>query len=88
MPGRDFQNDEEESGGKVKIHEKAGMRKDRYSSLSYNSYVAIQIESKLNKRMGRNSSDEAFIIKPPSSYKNKGKAVNTTYGKSTKAGWA
>ena len=35
----------EESGGKVKIHEKSGMRKDRYSSLSYNYYVAIQIEN-------------------------------------------
>ena len=36
----------DETGGKVKIYEKAGMRKDRYSSLSYNNYVATQIESK------------------------------------------
>ncbi len=30
----------EESGGRVRVYEKSGMRKDRYSSLSYNYYVA------------------------------------------------
>ena len=68
----------EESGGKVKIYEKSGMRKDRYSSLSYNYYVATQLEAKLNKRhsMGSQSVD-SFVIKPPSYSR---KAVNTFNG--------
>lgn len=71
----------EESGGKIKIYEKAGMRKDRYSSLSYNYYVAIQIENKMNKRQSLNvSASEMFVIKPPS-YKRR--AVNGIYGKNT-----
>ncbi len=68
----------EEAGGKVKIYEKAGMRKDRYSSLSYNYYVATQLETKMNKKMSMNlQSSDMFVIKPPSY---KGKAVNRTYG--------
>lgn len=63
------------AGGKIKIYEKSGMRKDRYSSLSYNYYVAVQIENKLEKR-SRSSSDfgTSFFIKPPANYK--GKAVS------------
>lgn len=73
----------EESGGRVKIYEKAGMRKDRYSSLSYNYYVAIQIETKMSKKMSMNlQSSDMFVIKPPSY---KGKAVNRINGfRSTK----
>lgn len=68
----------EEAGGKVKIYEKAGMRKDRYSSLSYNYYVATQLETKMSKRMSMNlQSTDMFVIKPPSY---KGKAVNRTNG--------
>lgn len=71
----------EESGGKVRIYEKTGMRKDRYSSLSYNYYVAMQIENKMSKRNSMNiSSSEMFVIKPPSF---KGKAVNRIYGRNT-----
>lgn len=71
----------EESGGKVRIYEKTGMRKDRYSSLSYNYYVAMQIENKMSKRNSVNiSSSEMFVIKPPSF---KGKAVNRIYGQNT-----
>lgn len=56
----------EEVGGKVKIYEKAGMRKDRYSSLAYNYYVALQIENKMNKKRARNADDQNwFQIKPP-----------------------
>lgn len=40
----------EESSGRVKISEKSTMRKDRYSSLSYNYYVATQLEAKLGKK--------------------------------------
>ena len=68
----------EESGGKVKIYEKAGMRKDRYSSLSYNYYVAMQLETKMSKKTSMNlQSSDMFVIKPPSY---KGKAVNKTHG--------
>lgn len=75
----------EESGGKVKIYEKTGMRKDRYSSLSYNYYVAIQIESKLNKKQSVNiTTSDAFVIKPPSYH---GKAVKNINGKTQIASW-
>ena len=40
----------EESSGRVKISEKSTMRKDRYSSLSYNYYVATQLESKFGRK--------------------------------------
>lgn len=72
----------EESGGKVKIFEKAGMRKDRYSSLSYNYYVATQVETKMIKKSNMNvSSSEMFAIKPPSQRR---RAVNGIYGQSNK----
>lgn len=75
----------EESGGKIKISEKSGMRKDRYSSLSYNYYVATQLENKLSKRINMNSNiQELFAIKPPSY---KGKAVNKPNGGYTKNSW-
>ena len=75
----------EESGGKIKIFEKPGMRKDRYSSLSYNFYVATQIENKISKRARNNSNAEnMFIIKPPST---KRKAVNNFSGKTNRPSW-
>lgn len=40
----------EETGSKIRIREKYGMRKDRYSSLSYNYYVAAQLENKLHRQ--------------------------------------
>lgn len=56
----------EEVGGKVKIFEKAGMRKDRYSSLSYNYYVAIQLENKLGRRRGSDfNTNDIFMYKAP-----------------------
>ena len=39
----------EETNGVVRIYEKSGMRKDRYSSLAYNYYVANQLEKDLPK---------------------------------------
>lgn len=75
----------EESGGKIKIFEKSGMRKDRYSSLSYNYYVATQLETKLSKRISMNSSvSDTFVIKPPNY---KGKAVNKINGRKTTSPW-
>ena len=56
----------EEVGGKIKIFEKSGMRKDRYSSLSYNYYVALQIEQKMNKKRARNLDNQRmFEIRAP-----------------------
>lgn len=53
----------EESAGKVKLFERTGMRKDRYSSLSYNYYVALQIENKKQKSAARSSyHDEDFFL--------------------------
>ncbi len=75
----------EESGGKVKIFEKSGARKDRYSSLSYNYYVAMQLENKLGKRFGVNTkASDMFVIKPPSYT---GKAVNMTGARGKQATW-
>lgn len=73
----------DESGGKVKIRERSGMRKDRYSSLSYNYYVATQIESKLSKRI-KADPDNAFIIKAP---KNTGKVVSSARGRKNTPEW-
>lgn len=56
----------EESGGRVKIFERAGMRKDRYSSLSYNYYVATQLESKLlRSHSSEYTTSSFFMFKPP-----------------------
>lgn len=56
----------EESSGKVKLYERSGMRKDRYSSLSYNYYVATMLEAKLNKRRDENlSTSDMFLFKAP-----------------------
>lgn len=75
----------EESGGKVKVHERHGMRKDRYSSLSYNYYVALQIENKVRKRDRFNSSDTSFYeIKAP---KYNGKAVSMIGGNKKARSW-
>ena len=75
----------EESGGKIKISEKSGMRKDRYSSLSYNYYVATQIETKMDRRHNAGiGSADMFIIKPPH-YKRK--AVSLLNGGKKNMGW-
>ena len=76
----------DESGGKVKISEKAGMRKDRYSSLAYNYYVAIQLENRMQRRSSAAGSlTDKFRIKPPSSYH--GKAVSGTHGRNKQRAW-
>lgn len=75
----------EESNGKVKVFEKSGMRKDRYSSLLYNYYVALQLENKISKRRNTeiNASD-TFVIRPPNQ---KGKAVNRLSGRNRQNSW-
>lgn len=70
----------QEVGGKVKLYERSGMRKDRYSSLSYNYYVAIQLGNKLNKRQSiYEQSSNMFIIKPPSFNNNLGNGIGGSY---------
>ena len=61
-------------GTNIKITEKSGMRKDRYTSLSYNYWVQYQLERELlqNKKVGFNIDDYAAklrkINKKPTSY--------------------
>ena len=75
----------DEANGRVKIYERAGARKDRYSSLAYNYYVATQLEAKAARR-GRNTmNDESFIIKAP---KYGGRTVNRGHGRSKAPGWS
>lgn len=72
----------EEAGGKIRVKERSGMRKDRYSSLSYNYYVAIQIESKVGRANANNANSlSMFVIKPPSQNR---KAVGGVNGRSKK----
>lgn len=56
----------DESGGLVRVFEKTGMRKDRYSSLSYNYWVVCQVENSMKKREN-NTSDfgDTFMIRAP-----------------------
>ena len=65
----------EESGGKIRIKERAGSRKDRYSSLSYNYYVALQIESKLSRMGNVSDSTDFYVIRSPSKQHTYGKKV-------------
>lgn len=75
----------EESAGRVRVFEKAGMRKDRYSSLSYNYYVAMQLEAKLSRRHATNRSfADPFIVRAPNS---QGKVVSNGIGRSKGRSW-
>ncbi len=58
------------AGENVKLSERSGMRKDRYSSLSYNYYVANQLEKDLRKRdvAADISTDDVFTIRAPKIY--------------------
>lgn len=56
----------EESGGLVKISRKRSMRKDRYSSLSYNYWVACQLEGKIKKKNRTSSAkNDVFMFRAP-----------------------
>lgn len=55
----------EEAGGKIRVYERPGMRKDRYSSLSYNYYVALQIENKMSRQRGNSLSSDSFLFRAP-----------------------
>ena len=49
----------------IRVHEKSGMRKDRYSSLSYNLYVAREVERKLQKPRRTESNANIIRFKMP-----------------------
>lgn len=67
----------EEVGRNVRLYERSGMRKDRYSSLSYNYYVATLIEAKATKKVNDLSvSNGAFVFRAP-----KTKSVSRTTGR-------
>lgn len=55
----------DDSGGLIKISERSGMRKDRYSSLSYNYWIACQLESRLNKQRDVFKPEEMFLFRAP-----------------------
>lgn len=76
----------EEANGRVRIYERAGMRKDRYSSLAYNYYVATQIESRATKKMNLELSvSDAFMIRAP---KYNGRTVSRENGRTRAPGWS
>lgn len=58
-------------GNNVKLTEKHGMRKDRYSSLSYNYYVATQMEKELRKHDVAASLQDcsSFVFRAPQIYR-------------------
>lgn len=63
-----LQHEEGKGNNQVKVYERSGARKDRYSSLSYNYYVAMQLESRLIRRGNTGlQTERAFVIKPPKS---------------------
>lgn len=56
----------EDSNGLIRITEKSGMRKDRYSSLSYNYWVACQLEKNIRKRSSSaDSVKDVFMFRAP-----------------------
>lgn len=61
----------ETAGQFIRISERMGARKDRYSSLSYNYYVAIQLERELNRTsdVDTNSVDDVFMFRKPKQFR-------------------
>lgn len=58
--------DHDISNGLVKVKEKSGMRKDRYSSLEYNYYVVDQIRLKKKRNANTNDLISRLPIRQPS----------------------
>ena len=56
----------DDSGGLIRIYEKGGMRKDRYSSLSYNYWVACQLEKDIRRKSDLvGNTKDIFTIRIP-----------------------
>ncbi len=76
----------DEASGKIKIYEKAGRRKDRYSSLAYNYYVATQMEAKASRRNSISGSAMQFTAHiPQRSY---GRMVNSSHERDSAPSWS
>ena len=76
----------EETSGRVRLYERSGMRKDRYSSLSYNYYVATQLETKLSKRFNAEAEiSRMFVIRPPGGSGGAVKKINGRFNQ--QGGW-
>lgn len=63
------------SGQNLRITEKQNARKDRYSSLSYNYYVAVQLEREMrNKVSGADESvSDVFMYRKPKHFNKRGR---------------
>lgn len=59
----------ETNNGLIKVKEKTGMRKDRYSSLEYNYYVVQELSRKLKPKETTNQLRNYFSITPPRNVK-------------------
>ena len=57
--------DHEIKGTNVKIKEKSGMRKDRYSSLQYNYYVAQELARQLKPKKSTTNLADILPIRTP-----------------------
>ena len=57
-----LQNDD--SNGQIKLRERAGMRKDRFSSIVYNNYVVCELGKKLKIYDGSNADVSLLFRKP------------------------
>ena len=56
----------EQTNGRIRVFEQTGMRKDRYSSLAYNYFVATQLEIKETKRHNKSAGErQLFAIRAP-----------------------
>lgn len=61
------------SSGYIRIFEKSGFRKDRYSSLSYNYWVANQLETKAGRRAHNRGVTNEFVFRAPTTKKSMGR---------------
>ena len=61
----------EETNGMVKVSERSGMRKDRYSSLAYCYWVSLQLEKKSRKETTTNfdGTENMFVPRPPRNFR-------------------
>ena len=60
----------ETKGVNIKVKEKSGMRKDRFSSLEYNWWVCMQLEQMYNKKLSQPIAfDTIFLSRSAKSYK-------------------
>jgi len=60
----------ETRGVNIKVKEKSGMRKDRFSSLEYNWWVCTQLEQEYNRKIAQPIFNQTvFLSRPTKSYK-------------------